>query len=444
MERALGLPPDLKEGGYTVSEEDKFDVIIIGAGPAGIACAYTLAKEGRNVLVIERGDTAGSKNVTGGRFYTYALDLVEPGLWKEAALERKVTREQIMMMAGDRSVKIDYSDPSFSGEGEMPQSFTILRAVFDQWFASKAEEQGAIIACGIKVDGLIEENGRIKGVRAGGDEMFADLVIAADGVNSIIAREAGLVPELSGETIGVGVKEIIELPAKTIEERFGLKPGEGASLLILGCTEGIHGGGFLYTNNESVSLGCVFTPSEAGEHGKQVHDIFQELKMHPAIYPLIEGGKTVEYGAHLVREEGFRGIPKKLYRDGLIVIGEAAGFVMNIGYTIRGIDLAIVSGVAAARAVISGKEPGPAYLEELKKINLLPSMKAVDGYFDLLEIPRMYAAYPKVASGIFNSMYSVNSEVPSGMIKRIRGVLKENGISLWSLIKDGIRGYRSI
>lgn len=427
-----------------MSEEDKFDVIVIGAGPAGIACAYTLAKKGKNVLVIERGTTAGSKNVTGGRFYTYALDLVEPGLWKDAALERRVTHEQIMMMNGSQSVTVDYSNPSFSGEGEMPQSFTILRAVFDEWFAAKAEEQGAVIACGIKVDGLIEKNGRITGVKAGGDEMYADLVIAADGVNSIIAREAGLVNELSPETVGVGVKEIIELPAKTIEERFHLKPGEGAALLILGCTEGIHGGGFLYTNRESVSIGCVFTPSEVQGKGKQVHDIFQELKMHPSIYPLIEGGKTVEYGAHLVREEGYRGIPKMLYREGLIVTGEAAGFVVNIGYTIRGIDLAIASGVAAARAVISGKNPGPAYIEELGKIKLLPAMKAVDGYFDLLEIPRLYAAYPRAATGVFNRMYSIGAGVPLSIRKGIWSVLKENRISLWQLVKDGIRGYRSI
>ena len=427
-----------------MSEEDKFDVIIIGAGPAGIACAYTLAKDGRNVLVIERGTTAGSKNVTGGRFYTYALDLVEPGLWKDAALERKVTHEQIMMMDKKTSITIDYSNPSFNREGEMPQSFTILRAVFDEWFAAKAEEAGAVIACGIKVDGLIEKDGRIIGVRAGGDEMYSDLVVAADGVNSMFAREAGLVTELSGETIGVGVKEVIELPSKTIEERFHLKPGEGASLLMLGCTEGIHGGGFLYTNNESISLGCVFTPSEAAHNGRQIHDIFQDLKMHPSVYPLIEGGKTVEYGAHLVREEGYRGIPKKLYRDGLIVIGEAAGFVLNIGYTIRGIDLAIVSGVAAARAVISGKNPGPEYLDELKRIKLLPTMKAVDGYFDLLEIPRMYAAYPKVATGVFNKMYTVGTDVPVSIKKGIWSVVKENKLSLWQLAKDGIRGFRSI
>ncbi len=122
--------------------------------------------------------------------------------------------------------------------------------------------------------------------------------------------------------------------------------------MILGCTEGIHGGGFLYTNQDSISLGCVFMPEEVAAHGKSVHEIFQDFKMHPAIYPLIADGETVEYGAHLVSEEGYRGIPKKLYRDGFLMVGDAAGFVINTGYSIRGIDLAIVSGVAAARAII--------------------------------------------------------------------------------------------
>jgi electron transfer flavoprotein-quinone oxidoreductase len=74
---------------------------------------------------------------------------------------------------------------------------------------------------------------------------------------------------------------------------------------------------------------------------------FQDFKMHPAICPLLEGGKTVEYGRHLVAEEGYRRIPKRLYREGFLVCGEAAGFFVNLGYTIRGIDLAVLSGLAA-------------------------------------------------------------------------------------------------
>ena len=168
------------------------------------------------------------------------------------------------------------------------------------------------------------------------------------------------------------------------------------------------------------------------------------MKMHPSVLPLLEGGKTVEYGAHLVREEGYRGIPKKIYRDGFLVIGEAAGFIVNLGYTIRGIDLALLSGLAAARAIISAEDAGPAYMKEIENLKLLPSMKAVDGYFDLLEIPRMYADYPGVATDLFEKLYTINGDTPVSIKKQAKEVLKNNRLSLWKLLKDGIRGYRSL
>lgn len=430
-----------------MSSEDKFDAIIIGAGPAGSACAYTLAKEGRSVLMIERGDTPGSKNVTGGRLYTYALELLEPGLSSEAALERKVTHEQIMMLSGDRSVNIDYHNPAFNAADRPPMSYTVLRAVLDEWLAAKAEEMGAMLACSIKVDDLIEQDGRIVGVVAGEDEMYADVVIAADGVNSFMAQKAGLISDIEKETVGVGVKEIIELPAKTIEERFHLPAGEGAARMLLGCTAGIHGGGFLYTNQDSISLGAVFMPEGAAEKKRSVHEMFQELKMHPAIYPLIAGGETVEYSAHLVGEAGFRGIPQKLYRDGFLMVGDAAGFVINTGCSIRGIDLAIVSGIAAARAVISAAgraAVGPAYMKELENLQLRPAMKAVDGYFDVLDTEWLYDKVPNVANDVFASLFTVTGAVPQKLSKTVTGALKANDLSIWQLIKLGIKGVRSL
>ncbi|HWQ75990.1 MAG TPA: FAD-dependent oxidoreductase [Syntrophomonas sp.] len=430
-----------------MSEAEKMDAIIIGAGPAGIACAYVLAKAGREVLVIERAETPGAKNVTGGRIYSYALEMVEEGLTKEAALERKITREQIMMLHGDQALSIDYHNPAFGSGGNFPQSYSILRARFDEWFAGKAEEAGAMVACGIKVDGLIEKDGSITGVIAGEDEMYADVVVAADGVNSFMAQQAGLIGDIPAHNVGVGVKEVIELPVQTLQARFNLKEDEGAARMILGCTEGIHGGGFLYTNRESVSLGCVFLPEEAAARGKSVHAILQDLKMHPAIYPLIEGGATVEYGAHLVSEEGWRGIPKKLYRDGFLMVGDAAGFVINTGYSIRGIDLAIVSGAAAAKAILSSGEAarsGPAYMKALADTELLPTMKAVDGYTDLLAIPRIYSSYPQLALSSFEKLFTVDGKTPAKFTKQLKQSLKSSGLSNWQLIKDGLKGVKSV
>lgn len=430
-----------------MGEEEKFETIVIGAGPAGIACAYTLAKAGKSVLVIERGSNAGSKNVTGGRLYTYALDMLEPGLWREAALERKVTHERTMILQGDNALNIEYHNPSFNQDGQLPVSYTIMRGVFDEWFAAKAEEMGAMVACGIKVDGLIEKNGQIVGVKCGEDEMLAEVVVAADGVNSFIAQEAGLIKDISARTVGVGVKEVIELPARIIEERFNLKADEGTAAMLLGCTEGIHGGGFLYTNKESISLGCVFPPEEAAQHGKQIHDIFQNLKIHPAVNALITGGQTVEYSAHLASKMGYRGIPQKLYRDGLLLVGDAAGLVINTGYSIRGIDLAIVSGLAAAQAILQSEgrieAVGPAYRQELERL-VLPAMKAVDGFADLLEINRLYSNYPAFALEMCQQIYRVTGEIPKNIKKEMKAALKHNNLSIWNLMKDGLRGYKSI
>lgn len=427
-----------------MGEEEKFDAIIVGAGPAGIACAYVLAREGKSVLVIERGVSAGSKNVTGGRLYTYALELVEPGLHSEAPLERKVVREQIMMLGAKSAVTMDYLDYTF--KEDVPQSYSILRAPFDEWFAGKAEEQGAMIAPGILVEGLLFDGNKVVGVKAGEDEMYADVVIAADGINSFMAQKAGLRDDLTGHMVGVGVKEIIELPAETIEQRFNVAADEGTARMIIGCTEGIQGGGFLYTNKDSVSLGIVFSPESAAKQGKSIHQIYQDFKMHPAIYPLIGDGNTVEYGAHLVPESGWRGVPKKLYRDGFIVAGDAAGFCINTGTILRGIDLAIVSGVAAARAVIAAKDSaavGPAYTKELEQLGLIPTMKLFAGWPDIVAIPRMAATYPNLANDALRLMFAVDGTVPEKMPKAMKKVVA-NHVSIGQLLSDGWKGVKSV
>lgn len=424
-----------------MSDEEKFDVIIIGAGPAGSACAYLLAREGKNVLVIERGDSPGSKNVTGGRLYTYALDFLEPGLYKEAALERKVVREQMMFLAEKTAVTIDY----FADNKDIPPSFTVLRANFDQWLADKAEEQGAMIACGIKVDDLIIKDDVVVGVKAGEDEMYADVVIGADGVNSFMGQKAGLKKEWTVAELGVGVKEIIELSEEKISNRFAVGKGEGAARTILGQTERVQGGGFIYTNKDTISVGLVLNPGALAKQKQSIADIFQEFKMHPAIYPLIEGGTTAEYSAHLVSENGWNSIPKKLYRQGFLLVGDAAGFCINTGTMIRGIDLAIVSGVAAAKAILSnnGKEIGPLYVQNLQDMELLPTMKLFAGWPEITAMPRMAKEYPDMINEMMQYMFKVDGKKPEKMTKAMRAIMKKH-VSISQLVTDVWKGYRAV
>jgi electron transfer flavoprotein-quinone oxidoreductase len=424
--------------------EDKFDAIVVGAGPAGSACAYTLAKQGKSVLLLERGDTAGSKNVSGGRLYTYALELLEPDMYKRAPLQRKIVREQIMMLNERGAVTVDYFDPSF-GE-EVPQSYSVIRAALDEWFAGEVEAQGATLASGVLVDGLVEENGKIVGIRSGDEEMRADVVVAADGVNSLLGQKAGLFPDVKAHAVGVGVKETIELPDNLISARFGVKDDEGAARVAIGCTEGISGGGFLYTNKGSISLGIVFNPEQAAKQQRHIQEIFQDFKMHPAIQPLIEGGTSVEYGAHLVPEIGYHGIPKNLHREGMLVIGDAAQFGINTGVIIRGMDLAILSGLAAARAILKSSnaaETGEFYMKQLEELLLIANQRAYQNFHNIFEISRVFGGYPKLANEAMQFMFTVDGKVPKPMVKGLMEVVKKH-VSFGQIAADGWKAYRSL
>ena len=427
-----------------MSDEEKFDAIIVGAGPAGTAAAYVMAKNGKNVLLVERGASAGSKNLTGGRIYTYALELVEPGLYKSAPLERKIVREQIMMLGENGATTMDYVNYSLGDN--VPQSYSVLRAPFDEWFAEQAEAQGAMIATGILVEELIEKNGRIVGIKAGEDEIYADVVIAADGVNSFLAQKAGLRPEIEAKNVGVGAKEVIELPEKVIADRFNLNDNEGAARVLVGCAGDVLGGGFLYTNKNSISLGVVLNPLDLAQHKISIHQYMQKLKLHPSIYPLIKDGTTIEYGGHLVSETGYSGMPSSLYREGLLVIGDAAGMVINTGTIIRGIDLAIVSGVAAARAVLqneSSSDVGVSYMKELEKLHLLPTMKLYANFHKLMANRRMISTYPAMANDMMKVLFDVDGNVPEKMNKSMLKVLKKH-VTFGQLIADGWKGVTAL
>ena len=167
--------------------EDKFDVIIVGGGLAGSTAAYILAQEGMEVLVIERGNYSGSKNMTGGRLYGHSLEKIIPEFAKEAPVERRISKERFSLLTKDSAVTLEYAGAKTGTPG--CESYSVLRAGFDRWLAEKAEEEGAMYIYGIRVDDRIVRDGRVCGVIAGDEEMESDLVILADGVNSLLAQK---------------------------------------------------------------------------------------------------------------------------------------------------------------------------------------------------------------------------------------------------------------
>ncbi|NLB17186.1 MAG: FAD-dependent oxidoreductase [Syntrophomonadaceae bacterium] len=381
---------------------DKFDVVIVGAGLAGLSAAYVLAKEGLEVVVIERGDYPGAKNVTGGRLYVNPVRQYLPDIWEDAPLERHVTNELVTMMSPDNSVTMRFRSDKFD---QMPyHSYTVLRATFDRWLAAQAEKAGAMLVTKNRVDDVIKEQGKVIGVVTAGEELGADVVVACDGVMSFVAEKAGLTRSVQPHNFAVGLKEVIELPQATLEDRFGLTGDEGVAHMFMGSlTQGRFGGGFLYTNKASISLGMVVGIRDLIERkpGVEVHLLLDEFKERPEIVPLIRGGESVEYSAHVIPEGGLAGLTT-LFGDGILVAGDAAGFSLNMGITVRGMEFAIASGVMAARAIIEARTKNDfsastlsCYQQLLEDSFVMKDFRTFQHAPQILDNPRFYGHYPK-------------------------------------------------
>ncbi len=423
-----------------------FDAIVVGGGLAGSVAAYTLASAEKSVLVVERGNYCGAKNMTGGRIYTHSLAKIFPD-YQDAPLQRKVTHERISLMSPDSNFTIDYSARELEEAGK--ESYTVLRGPFDQWLAEKAEDAGAEYICGIAVENLMMENGKVCGVIAGEDEITADVVILADGVNSLLTSKAGLSKKAPAiHQVAVGAKETIELPADVIESRFLCNPGEGASWLFAGdCSNGIIGGAFVYANEESVSVGIVATMSEVLKQDIPVYQMLENFKNRPEIKPLIAGGKLVEYSGHVVPEGGLHMMPE-IVGDGVLVAGDAAMLCMNLGYTVRGMDLAVASGEIAAKAAIKALDAGDTskaglagYKAMLDDSFIMRDMKMYAEAPEFLEnCPGMFRGYPEMIRDIMTPLFMVDGEPRQHVMKLAMPQVKKQG--LFKLGKVAMKGVK--
>jgi electron transfer flavoprotein-quinone oxidoreductase len=425
-----------------------FDAIVVGSGCAGPVAAYELAKAGKSVLVVERGTFCGAKNVSGGRLYTHSLRAVFPDFKQSAPLERRITRERITMLASDAATTLDATDELMGDERF--ESFSVLRARFDPWLASQAEKAGAEFVNGIAVDSLLKQEGRVSGVRAGGDEITADVVLLCDGVNSLLVPQAVGGETLMPNQVAVGIKEVIELPEQVISDRALCAQGDGMAWLFVGdATHGRAGGGFLYTNRDSISIGLVATISDLYECHTPIYQMLDDFKRHPSVAPIIAGGNVVEHSGHMVAEAGYDAMPP-LVGDGVLLAGESALMCANAGYTVRGMDFAIAAGQQAGRSAAAALEAGDTsaaglagYRRALEDSFVLKDLKTLRRFPHFMEsTPRVFEAYPKLARDAMRSLFLVDGTplkpLRTSMLPMVRR------IGYLNLAKDLNKGVRAL
>ena len=203
-------------------EREVVDVIVVGAGPAGIAAAITLARAGKEVVVLERGDFPGSKNVFGGAIYSQPTSEIFPEFWKSAPIERYNVEHRFALLGDNDGTVVGYRSEQHANESHY-NSFTVLRSKWDRWCAEQAEKVGAFIVPQTLVKELIKEDGKFIGVKTEQEEFYSRIVIVADGVNSLLAKQAGFHAELKPENVALGVKEVIQLPKKKYRTDLILK-----------------------------------------------------------------------------------------------------------------------------------------------------------------------------------------------------------------------------
>jgi electron transfer flavoprotein-quinone oxidoreductase len=422
-----------------MADEEKLDVVVVGAGPAGSAAAITLAKAGLQVAVLERGAKPGSKNVMGGILYNHYLEEIVGDAWKEAPLERPIIEERRWMMTPEAAISFDYKNLR---NRTKPHSYSVLRAPFDAWFAEQAEKAGAMVVPETVVERLIVRDDRVVGVSTGrGDSLYADVVIICEGIGlgaslleKTVIKGKPLRRKLRPNEVAMAVKEVMQLDPGLIEERFNCERGEGCTIECFGdSTMGMSGFMFIYTNKDTLSVGGGALLSEFNATLRSPNDLMEHFKNHPSVKPLLRGAETVEYLAHLIPEGGYRGIPK-VYGPGYLVCGDAA--MLSNPVHREGSNLAMESGRLAAETVLFAREGEDfterrlaQYRRRLDNSWIMADMRKYDGAVPLLEHnPQFLTRYPQIADRALDEFFRVDGTSKWEKQAKILAMVRKEGM----------------
>lgn len=455
------MPPAAPSPGSVASASGGFDAVVVGAGPAGTSAALGLARKGAKVLLLERGEYPGAKNMFGGMMaYCPAAEQLVPDFWERAPWERAVTKRVLSVVGEASSTSLVFqaasgSDRPSAGAGSTSDrtltGFTLFRPLFDRWYAEQAVAQGVTLLTGCRAEGLLMRDGAVRGVRVAGvdDIVEAPLVIACDGTLSFLAQEAGLHGGFKPEQVALGVRALYLLTEEEVNDRFGLTGREGATHEFLGCTEGIRGGGFIYTQTETLSVGMVLHLDSLKQRGIPPYELMERFVASTPVASMLRGARLVEYSAHLLPDAGMRMVPR-LSTAGLLVAGDAAGLCYTNGLTQEGMNLAMTSGLAAAQvaaeALAEGDFSAPRlarYAKELNESFVLRDLTTFGRAIDFLHHDRLFTDYPRVVGAFMEDLYRSEGR-PRQKIGRLGRRAVKGVLPVRRLIADAIevgRGF---
>ncbi len=432
--------------------EEKFDLIIVGAGPAGISSAIVAARGGLKVIVLERGEFPGSKSVFGGVVYASEIAKLVPDFWKEKRIpiERKITDSRLVFMNENGALQVGYKTDKFAGE--TPNVLSVHRAKFDRWYAKKAQEAGALIVCNTAVEEVLrDDTGKVIGVRTGrpDGDVFGKMVIFADGIQSTLTVKAALRSEVKPENVALSVKENIHIGEEEVNKRFSVKPGEGVTFEILGSmADGMDGVAIMYTNKDTVSLGLGANLKQWMVNKNTPYELLDRLKEHPFVAPFIEGGTLKEYTAHWLPEGGWDTVPK-LYGDGYVLVGDTA-MLFNTLHR-EGTNLAQATGRMAGEVAVKAIKAGDTsekalkeYSDNVKKSFVGKDMKKYKKFGHLLyKNPAIFNVLPEFLGETCEEMLLVDGISKREKQAKIKKNFKKK-IGLMKMMKIAWRGWRAV